>query len=314
MTSGSKSVIYAALVGNASIMAMKFVAAFISGSSAMWAEALHSTADTNNQMLMLLGLALSRKLPDEKHPFGYGMERFFWSFLVALCMFTIGATFAVYKGITRIRHPVPLENVKLSYFVLAFALVFEFIAWCVAAREFGRLRGGRGIWQALQDTRDPAVITVLFEDSAALVGILIAAVGIGLSVYTGNSFFDGVASIMIGITLGIVGFFLSMESRDLLLGESASRKDRAVIRKVLHSFPEVERIIELLTVHIAPDDILLNANIEFQDGMTTERIERIIDEIETAIRNKLPRVKKIFIEADTAPDSIKTTPQNIAGP
>ena len=301
MTSGSKGVIYAALIGNASIMALKFVAAFISGSSAMWAEALHSTADTGNQMLMLLGMALSRKPPDEKHPFGYGMERFFWAFLVALSMFTIGATFSIYKGINRIRYPALLENVRLSYFVLAFAFVFEFITWSVAAREFSRVKRGRGIWQGLQDTRDPAVITVLFEDSAALVGLIIAAGGIGLSVLTRNSLYDGIASVLIGITLSLVAFFLSMESRDLLLGESASRKDRAAIRKVIHSFPEVERILELLTMHIAPDAILLTANIEFQDGMTTENIERVIDEIETAIRNKLPQVRKIFIAADTLP-------------
>ncbi len=301
MPLGSKRVVYAALVGNAATMVMKFVAAFVSGSSAMLAEAFHSVADTVNQALMLVGIALSKKPPDEKHPFGYGMERYFWSFVVAISIFTIGATFSIYEGVSKIRHPAPLVSVKLSYIVLGAALLFEFITWVFAAREFARFKRGRGIWQTLQDTRDPAVLTVLFEDSAALLGVTIAAAGIGLTVYTGNSLYDGIASIIIGVMLSVVAIFLSMENRDLLLGESASRRDRAGIRKVLRSFPDVERVLELLTMHIAPDEILLNVNIEFRDGMTTQQIEQLIDDIEAAIRENMPQVRKIFIEADTPP-------------
>ena len=292
---------------------MKFTAAFVSGSSAMFAEAFHSVADTGNQVLLLIGLMLSRKPADEKHPFGYGMERYFWSFVVAVIMFTVGATFGIYKGVHRILHPAPLENIVLSYFVLGVAAVFESAAWLVAAREFQRVRGDRGVWKALQDSRDPAVITVLFEDSAALVGIVFAAAGIGLSAWTSNTFFDGLASILIGVMLGLVAILLSMENRDFLLGESASRRDRASIREVLNSFPEVERVIDILTMHIGPDEILLNANIEFQDGMTTEQIETLVDEIEAAIRRKLPQVKKIFIEADTPRESALSPRKTITG-
>jgi len=308
LPSGPKRVVYAALIGNSLIMVMKFMAASVSGSSAMLAEAVHSVADTVNQALLLLGFSLSKKPPDEKHPFGYGMERYFWAFVVAISIFIIGATFSVYEGVNKIRHPAPLVSIKLSYLVLGLAFIFELIAWLLAAREFWRHGRGRGILQTLEDARDPAVLTVLFEDTAALSGIVIAAGGITLAAYTGNSIYDGIASILIGVMLSFVAFFLAMENRDLLLGESASRRDRAVIREILRAFPEVERVLELLTMHIGPDEILLNANIEFRDGMTTQQIEKLVDDIEAAIRKEIPQTKKIFIEADTPPEIRTTSP------
>lgn len=310
----SKRVIYYALVGNGAIMILKFIAAVISGSSAMLAESFHSLADTGNQSLLLLGVVLSKKPPDEKHPFGYGMDRYFWAFVVAVCMFTIGATFSVVEGIRKIRAPHPFEHFELTYLVLGFAFVFEFIAWRVAAKEFQKLRFGRSIWKTLQDTRDPAIITVLLEDSAAMIGILIAGIGIGASVYLDNYLYDGIASVIIGIMLGAVAIFLSMESHDFLLGESASRRDRAAIREIFNNFPEVERIIELLTMHISPDDILVNANIEFRDGLTTEQIEHLIDEIEAALSRRLPQVKKIFIEADSLKETHRVSYKSFVGP
>jgi len=280
-------------------MVLKFTAAHLSGSSAMLAEAFHSLADTGNQALMLLGLTLSARPADEKHPFGYGKERYFWAFIVAMGILSVGATFSIFEGIQRIRHRQPIENLSISFGVLAVAFVFEAIPWTIAARHFWRLRQGRGFIRTINDSRDPAVMTVLAEDTAALIGLIVAALGIGFTVWRGAILYDGLASIIIGLLLTLVAFFLALESRDLLIGESASRRDRATIRRILHSFPDVERVLDLLSMHIGPDEILLNLNLEFRDGMTTGQIEQLVDEIERSIREQVPQVKRIFIEADT---------------
>ena len=183
--------------------------------------------------------------------------------------------------------------------MLGFAFVFDAIPWWLAARHFNELRAGRGFTQAIKDLRDPAVITVLLEDSAALIGVIVAATGIGLTVWTGSVWFDGMASIVIGLILTVVAFTLALESRDLLIGESASRRDRATIRKILHSYPEVERVLDLLTMHIGPDEILLNVDLEFRDGLTTTQKETLVDDIERSIVEEVPQVKRIFIEAET---------------
>lgn len=301
MTAGSKRVVIAAIIGNGAIMVLKFVAAFISHSSAMLAEAFHSLADTGNQALLLLGFTLSARPADEKHPFGYGKERYFWAFVVAMGIFTVGATFSVYEGVMRIKESHPIRNYYLPFVVLAFAFVFEFFPWKMAVKQFWGMREGRSLLQTFKDSRDPALITVLLEDSAALIGVIIASLGIGLTILTGSAIYDGIASIAIGVVLTMVAFFLALESRDLLIGESASRRDRAKIRKILHSFPEVERVLELLSMHIGPDEVLLNMNLEFRDGLTTAQIEKLVDDIERAIMEQLPKVKRIFIEADTPP-------------
>lgn len=296
---GSKRVVYSALLGNGAIMVMKFFAAIISGSSAMLAEAFHSLADTGNQGLLLLGFTLSARPADEKHPFGYGKDRYFWAFVVAMGIFTVGAAFSIYEGISRIRQDHPIESYGLTFGVLAFAFIFDAYPWLLAIRHFNRTRQGRGFIQTIKDNRDPAIITVLLEDSAALCGVIVAAAGIALARWTGSLWYDGLASIIIGIILTVVAFFLALESRDLLIGESASRRDRAAIRQILHSYPEVERVLDLLTMHIGPEEILLNLNLEFRDGLDTGRIERLVDDIEKSITEKLPQVKRIFIEADT---------------
>lgn len=303
MTAGSKRVVVAAIIGNGAIMVLKFIASFMSHSSAMLAEAFHSLADTGNQALLLLGFTLSARPADEKHPFGYGKERYFWAFVVAMGIFTVGATFSIYEGVVRIRESHPIQNFYLPFAVLGFAFVFEFFPWKMAVKQFLGMREGRGIIQTFEDARDPALITVLLEDSAALIGVIIASLGIGLTILTGNVLYDGVASIAIGVILTMVAFFLALESRDLLIGESASRRDRAKIRKILHSFPEVERILDLLSMHIGPDEVLLNMNLEFRDGLTTSQIEKLVDDIERAIMEQLPKVKRIFIEADTPPQA-----------
>lgn len=280
-------------------MVLKFIAAHISGSSAMLAESFHSLADTGNQCLMLLSFTLSARPADEKHPFGYGKERYFWAFVVAVGVFAVGATFSIFEGILRIRHQEPIGNLDLSFGVLALAFVFEAIPWWVAAKHFMGLRQGRGLLRTLKDSRDPAVITVLAEDTAALIGLIVAALGIGLTVWRGEIWYDGLASIIIGVLLTLVAFFLSLESRDLLIGESASRRDRATIRRILHSFSDVERVLDLLSMHIGPEEILLNLNLEFRDGLETGEIEKLVDDIEMSIREQVPQVKRIFIEADT---------------
>lgn len=302
MVSGSQRVVYAALAGNSLIMVAKFWAAFYSGSTAMLAEAVHSLADTGNQGLLLLGFALSVRPADEKHPFGYGKERYFWAFMVAMGIFIVGATFAIYEGIRKIGHAEPISGVNILFLVLGIAFIFESGSLYVAVKEFQKRRMGRGFIQAVQDSRDPAILTVLLEDTAALVGIVIAASGIALATWTGQPWWDGVASILIGVILTVVALLLALEVKDFLIGESASRMDRAAIREILLSFSEVERVLDLLSMHIGPEDILLNLNLEFRDGLTTEKIEKLVDDIEHSIRKKVPHVKRIFIEADTPVD------------
>lgn len=299
LKSGSKRVIYFALIGNGAIMVMKFITAAITGSSAMMAESFHSLADTGNQGLMLLGFALAQRPPDEKHPFGYGKERYFWAFIVAMSIFIVGAAFSIMDGVEKYQSPEVIRNPNLSYIVLGLAIVFESITWLAAAREFRRRQEGKGIMDTIRDSRDPAIITVLFEDTAAILGIIIAGVGIYLSASLGIHKADGIASIIIGVLLTGVAIILAFESRDFLIGESASRSDRAKVREIISTFPQVERMLELLSMYIGPEDLLLNLNLEFKDGLKTEEIEAIVDEIEAAIRETIPSAKRIFIEADS---------------
>lgn len=297
MAGDSKPVIYAALAGNAAIAVTKFFAAAYTGSSAMLSEAIHSVVDTGNQLLLLLGLARSRRPPDAQHPFGYGMEVYFWSFVVAILIFGLGAGISFYEGVRHLAHPEPVTSYFVNYLVLGFAIVFEGGAWFVAFRAFNRVRGGRGILQAVRRSKDPAMFTVLFEDTAALLGLLIALAGLLAAQHLGWHRADGAASIGIAIVLALAAAGLAFETRSLLIGEAASSETRAAIRALIAEEPAVEALNEMRTVHLGPENVLLNVSLDYRDATALREVEATVARLEARIRNAFPEVAHIFIEA-----------------
>jgi len=295
----SKKVIFAALIGNAAISITKFFAAFTTGSSAMLSEGIHSLVDTGNQLLLLYGMKQAKKPADEEFPFGHGKEIYFWSFIVAILIFSVGAGVSIYEGVRHVIHPAQIENPMVNYIVLSAAIVFEGGAWFFAFKEFGKVKGNRGYIEAVQQGKDPSMFVVLFEDSAALLGLFIALLGIWLTQVTGILIFDGLASILIGLILAGTAIWLAIETKGLLIGEGANKEIIAGIRHQVESFDEVEKVNELLTMHMGPDFILVNISIRFKRGQLTRELETVIQEIDTVIKSKNEMVKRIFIEAES---------------
>jgi len=292
-----------ALFANTLIAILKLAAALITGSSGMMAEALHSIADTTNQVFLLLGLRFYKRPASSKHPFGFGKERFFWSFIAAIFIFGVGATYAVYEGIQKLAHPHAPTNLKWAYGVLALSFVLETASISLAIyQELQEARHeGMTFSEYLRESKDPTAKTVLFEDSAALLGILIAAAGLLLTDYqiggSAGAYWDGLASIMIGLVLAVVAFVLARSSRGLLLGEAASKKIVEKINQAIESHPNVDRVVELLTMHLAPKQILINAHVKLKQGLVTSELERTIEEVEDRIKKAEPKVEMIFLEA-----------------
>ncbi|MEO6326914.1 MAG: cation diffusion facilitator family transporter [Thermoanaerobaculia bacterium] len=298
---GSKKVIIAALIGNLAIALVKTAAAFITGSAAMLAEAVHSAADTGNQLLLIIGLRLSKRRADESHSFGYGMELYFWPFVVALTMFSLGAIFSVVEGVHKLQHPGLPKSYLTGYVVLVFSVVFEAFSLKVAWQEFSRLRKGKGFFAAARATRDPTVFVVLFEDIAALLGLLVALAGLALTQITQNPLFDASASIVIGLLLGGVAIFLGYETRSLLIGESASPEDLSEIKKLASGISGFGPFTELRTMHMAPDEIVVECAVRFDDAMTMGQVRRAIDEFETALHGANPKITHITVEPSRGP-------------
>ena len=296
----STKVIIAALIGNTAISITKFFAAFMTGSSAMLSEGIHSLVDTGNQVLLLHGMKQAKKPADEEFPFGHGKEIYFWSFVVAILIFAVGSGVSIYEGIRHVIHPSQIENPVVNYVVLGLAMVFEGGAWFFAFKEFGKVKGKRGYIEAVQRGKDPSMFVVLFEDSAALLGLLIALLGIWLAQFTGNPVFDGVASILIGVILGGTAIWLAIETKGLLIGEGANKEIIASIRLIAESFDEVDKVNELLTMHMGPEFILVNISIRFKRGQLTREIEAVIQDIGSVIKAKHGFVKRIFVEAEPA--------------
>jgi cation diffusion facilitator family transporter len=298
MASGSHKAVYAALFGNGLITIIKFIVSFLTMSSAMMAEAFHSMADMGNQLLLLLGIKRSRKKPDRHHPFGYGKEQYFWSFVVANMLFLMGAVVSVYQGINRIVHPHTIDKTFLIYLILTLSFIIESVTFAVAVKTFLSGKKDKSIWKALKESKDSNLLVVLVEDSAALTGLAIALIGVLMADLTGIALFDAIASIVIGVLLAAVAFFLANEMRKLLVGEGASESDIMLIRELVNQFDEVERLGEVLTMHFGPESILLAINIEFQDGISSSELEIVIDRIEQKVKENVPEVSSIFIEAD----------------
>ncbi|MCP4876090.1 MAG: cation transporter [Gammaproteobacteria bacterium] len=298
MASGSRLVIIAALVGNTLISITKFVAASITGSSAMMSEGIHSLVDTGNQGLLLYGLKRAARPADEDFPFGYGKEIYFWSFIVAILIFALGGGISIYEGIQHIQHPEPISNPMVNYVVLGLALVFEGAAWFFAFREFSRVKGRWGYLEAIQRAKDPSIFVVLFEDSAAMLGLIVAFVGVLLSQATGILIFDGIASVIIGLILVGTSIWLAYETKGLLIGESANQSVIRGIREALQGKSNIQHINEILTMHMGPDFILANVSVDFKDTISAQEIEIDVAEIDYRIKQKFPQIKRVFIEAE----------------
>ncbi len=294
----SRAIVVLALIANSLIAVVKFVAAAISGSAAMLAEGFHSVADTGNQLFLLRGTTASRFLPTPRYAFGRGKETFFWAYMVAVFLFVGGGVVAFTEGLDRVRHPHAAEGgLVFSLVVLGVAALLEvFIAFIPAVREFNRRRGGRRVWRTVRETKDPTLLVVLFEDTVAVLGVMVAAGGLLLTHYTGDPIWDGIASMVIGVMLAVTAWLLAVETKSLLVGESASRVSRSRIRAAALSVPEVEQVIQLLTMHLGPNEILVNMDLAFEDDLTTDRVEAAIDLVESRIRADEPMATRIFIE------------------
>ena len=300
MAAESRKAVIAAIIGNAAIAVIKFVAGSITGSSAMISEGIHSLVDTGNGGLLFHGLRRGARPADEHHPFGHGMEVYFWSLIVAVSIFGIGGGMSIYEGIIHIQHPAPLESPIINYIVLAVAVVFESISFSVAWKAFGTTKGSRRVLSAIHHGKDPSMFTVLFEDTAALLGLGVAFIGVFLSHQLEEPFIDGLASVIIGCILVCAAGWLAYESRSLLVGEGADPELVAAVRAIALADPAVVGLGAVLTMHLGPEDVLLNIEVRFTPGLPAEDIHAAVHRIEERIAEPHPEVNRIFIEVDVA--------------
>lgn len=295
--SGTKAIV-AALFANIGIAITKFFAAFVSGSAAMLAEGVHSVADSANQLLLLIGGKRSRKKADSKHPFGYGRERYLYAFVVAIVLFSIGGVFSVYEGLKKFKNPEALSMWWVPIAVLVVAIVLETMSFRVAIRESKKLKGSESWWQFVQRSKAPELPVVLFEDAAALVGLVIALVGVGLSVITGDPLFDAIATVAIGVLLIIVAAVLVIRVSSLLVGEGANPEDIHTIEKAISETHGVERIIHMKTLYMAPEELMIGAKISISPDKKVREVAAIINRAEAQIRMAVPHAKIIYMEPD----------------
>ena len=313
MAAGSKKVIFAALIGNGLIAVTKFVAAGISGSSAMLSEGVHSLVDTGNQGLLLMGLAKSKKPADERFPFGHGKEVYFWSFVVAILIFAVGAGISIYEGVHHILHPGELGDPTINYIVLGLAIAFESVVWWIAYKEFNAIRGKRGFFQEVERSKDPTVFVVLFEDSAAMLGLLVAFFGVLLGQITGIPYFDGGASIVIGLILAATAVWLAWETKSLLIGEAAEPELVEKIRGLADELDEVEQVHEVLTLHMGPQFVVVNISADFRDDVSVGRLEEVVATLDATVREIDGRVKRLFLEAESSKPARSSGGEAVSG-
>ena len=291
----SRTAIIAALIGNLLIAVTKGIAALFTGSSAMTSEAVHSLVDTGNEVLLIYGQHRAAKPPDEEHPFGYGRELYFWCFVVALLIFAVGAGVSVYEGIIHIRHPEPIEQVWINFVVLGLAFVFEGVSWWFGWETFARVRKSRPIWATVVASKDPTSFIVLFEDSAALIGIAIAAIATYLSWTLGLPWIDGMGSILIGVVLALVSVLLARESKELLIGERASPRLTDDLRKTVEADPCVLAVVDITTTQMAPDQVIAALSVEIDQSLQVPQVEKLIRRIEKGMHARFPQLFRIFI-------------------
>jgi cation diffusion facilitator family transporter len=291
---GSKTVIYAALAGNLAIAVTKFGAALYTGSSAMLTEAIHSLVDTGNQGLLLYGLRRAARPPDERHPFGHGLELYFWSFVVALLVFTLGGAFSIYEGVHKVRHPEPIESAWVNFLVLGASMVFEGISFAIAYREFRSRYAHLSLWTGIERSKDPSAFAVLLEDGAALAGLVVALIGVSLSVWFDLPAADGAASIVIGGLLVLTALVLARETRSLLTGESTSPRVLAAARAVLEADSRVTKIDDLSSLHLGPSRVLLAVTLELQKNLTVDQVRATAEDLRDRIAASQPIIAYVF--------------------
>jgi cation diffusion facilitator family transporter len=294
---GTRAVI-AALLANLAVAVAKFTGFFFTGSSSMLSEGVHSVADSGNQLLLLLGGRRAKKAATEEHPFGYGRERYFWSFVVALVLFSLGCLFAIYEGLHKIEHPEPVESPEWAFAILGFAILAEGFSFRTAAREAAKIKGEASYWQYIRRAKAPELPVVLLEDLGALVGLVLAMAGVTASVLTDDGVWDGYGSVAIGVLLGIIAVVLVVEMKSLLIGEGASRKDVEAIRAAIEIDPDVVRVIHLRTEHLGPEELLVGTKVEFLHELTMPEVAGAIDRVERSIRGGVPSARLIFVEPD----------------
>ena len=295
----SKKVIFAALIGNFLIFVTKLGAALYTNSSAMFSEAVHSIVDCGNQVLLLYCIKKASKIADKEHPFGYGKELYFWSFVVAMLIFAVGAGVSLYEGIHKIFEPSQVTSIHINYIILSVAIVFEAYPWKMAYEEFNARRGEKSIVEAVHDSKDPSLFAILFEDTAAILGLVVALVGLFIGDYFGIPEADGIASVLIGLILASTASLLAYECKSLLIGEAA---DPSVVRNIgdlFNGHPHVDNVNEVLTMHMGPNDVLLNLSLDFKNNITAGDIESVVSEFEQKIKKMHPEIKRVFIEAQS---------------
>jgi len=314
--------IYGAIAANLAIAATKLVVASITGSSAMLSEGIHSSVDTFNGMLLLVGIRLSQRPATPEHPFGHGKELYFWSLIVAVLIFGLGGGISVYEGVQHIRHPEPLHDPTWNYVVLGAAALSEGTSFTIALRQFQRLAGGMPFWEAVHRSKDPTTYTVLAEDSAALLGLAIAAGGIALSHRFGMPALDGAASVLIGMLLAGVAILLVWQSRSLLIGEGIRPETARAIRHIALAQPGVRDVGRVLSMYVGPDDALVTMDLDFDEGTAATDAALAMTEVERRVRERYPMIRRLFIESGSAaqpqrwsrPDAIRTPPDATAAP
>jgi len=314
MAPSSRKVIYAALAGNCLIAMAKVVAAFMTGSSAMLSEAIHSGADTGNEILLLYGLRRAKIPADNEFPFGHGKEIYFWSFVVAMVLFAGGAGLSLYKGIDHLISPVPVQHSYVNYGVIGLALIFEGTSWYIALTEFDKSKGARGYIRAVLRGKDPSIFIVLLEDSAAIISLVVAFTGIFLSQITDSPAYDASAAIIIGLILACTAFLLASETKSLLIGESANKEVVQGIREIACSCTEIKQVNEVLTMHMGPDFILVNISVDFVDPILATAVEATVAGLDRSIKQAYPQVQRIFVEVETwrAKDAFRDGKKNSA--
>jgi cation diffusion facilitator family transporter len=311
---GGTRAIIAAMLANAGIALAKFVAYLVTGSASMLAESIHSVADTSNQGLLLLGGRRAKRVADDRHQFGYGRERYFWAFVVAMVLFTLGGLYSIYEGVTKILHPHELTSIGWAIGVLLVAMVLEAFSFRTAIQESRKVKGERGWWQFVRSSRSPELPVVLLEDAGALIGLVFALTGVGLAAVTGNEIWDAVGTLCIGGLLIVIAGFLTVEMKSLLIGEAATEIHVDAIRKAVEECPEVVRVIDLRTQHIGPEELLVAGKLEFSPSLSTSGLAAAIDMAETAIRQTVPLAARIYLEPDVwREDHIPTPDGPVAG-
>lgn len=298
MAGSSKKAIFGAIAANTAIAISKFIASYFTGSASMLSEGIHSLVDTGNGVLLLVGIKRSHKSPNVKHPYGYGKEIYFWSFVVAVLIFALGGGIALYEGVQHVLHPAEITSYKWNYVVLFLAIVFEASALRVALKEFNKSRGKKGYIQAIKESKDSATVAIVIEDTAALLGLVIALIALLLGQLTGIPYFDGLGSIFIGLLLVSVSFFFAYECKGLLIGEGLTLKETEEVESIILQNENVVRLRTPLSLYFGPNEVLLNLDLNFKDDMTTDQIEQNIDRIEKDITTQFPKINRIYIEAE----------------